>query len=632
MRKQPLVLISTLLLLFYNLSLAQNRESSTIQPTTKTANEQSKSAEPSPRQRSFKLSDYGVSIQPEPRLIVVMAALDVAGFDPTSKGVEPWPFRLRIRKDLSGIDPALKDRLSRFYETNRRNFKGSDAEFAAQYVSLAYALGPVPNFDDPAGTEDLPEALQNVLDFAPLVREFYKKSGIEPLLPTYLKEYQLQGEKLRQPATEMVRTVIRYLNTDPITTTVERVAVQSPSSDKKKKKEQRSFQERVHDRRFVLVPDLLAVPGVINFRVIADDYYVIVPMKGAEGAENGQASIDLANSEARRGYLQYVIDPLVIHANKEVFARKDAIKSLLDSLPNKGEDNQRRFTLDPVITVARSIVAAADIRMEEHLKIETLKYLIDVQLKSTKTETERAAFTKEVQTVNSAIHDETIAQLAEAYENGSVLVFYFADQLKGLESSGFDISNFLKDMLSSFDVAKEKNRLAENAEARKRALAYREAHKEKERRRLAAIEAQANRRLQLISKLDEVKKLLDEKNYKVAEERLNGLLQDYKNEPRVLFALGQTSRLSAQDATDEEAQSERLNRALQYYRQVIRSKSPEDRSLVSRSYESIGRILAFLEQREEAIKAYDEAIKLGDIDGGAFKEAIAAKERLLQPK
>src|SRR5712691_2535479 len=32
---------------------------------------------------SFEISDYGVELQSDPRLIIVMAALETAGFDPT---------------------------------------------------------------------------------------------------------------------------------------------------------------------------------------------------------------------------------------------------------------------------------------------------------------------------------------------------------------------------------------------------------------------------------------------------------------------------------------------------------------------------------------------------------------------
>src|ERR1044072_8458412 len=65
---------------------------------------------------TFALSEYGVQIQPDARLIIVMAALDAAGFDPTPAGKEPSAFRKLLQKDLANLDPALRERLKNFYQ------------------------------------------------------------------------------------------------------------------------------------------------------------------------------------------------------------------------------------------------------------------------------------------------------------------------------------------------------------------------------------------------------------------------------------------------------------------------------------------------------------------------------------
>jgi tetratricopeptide (TPR) repeat protein len=627
MKRNLIAIINVLFLLSLNNLQAQQ---DTAAPKNSPATQKQTPTKPA----GFNLSDYGVTIQPEPRLIIMMVALEAAGLDSVSEDTFPvGAFRAQVRKDLANLDPDLRGKLKAFYDGHKvkSENKTSLAATVARYVSLAYALGPAPDFKEPERTDDLPQDLLDVLDFASLLRQFYQKSGIQQHLPSYLREHQSQGEALRKPATEMVRMVLTYLNTRPITSSIERISIKS-SSDKKKQTKQQIVE---HQRRFILVPDLLAIPGVINFRVIGDDYYVIVPTKSNSEGKGEQASLDLASSEARRGYLQYVIDPLVIGSHKEVSKRREEIKQLLDthrewakSLTEEKRGTIPTMTADPIIAVSRSIVAAADIRMDENLRLQTIKYLLDVHLKAAKTEADRTAISKQAQTIRSAILDETFAQLSEAYERGNVLVFYFADQLRGLETSGFDISNFLTDMLSSFDVNREKKRLVEHAEPIKRALAYRQEYKDNERKRLEALEARHTR---LVNSLNEVKKLLDEKKYVVAEETLNKLLQDYKDEPRVLFALGQTVRLSAQDATDEASQSERLNRALAYYKQAVKlASAEEDRSIISKSYESMGRILAFLEQKEEAIKAYNEAIKIGDVEGGAYKEAATGKQKLEQ--
>ena len=120
----------------------------------------------------------------------------------------------------------------------------------------------------------------------------------------------------------MVRAVLSYLHTRPILISSERVRVKSPD---KKKSNVVTYSTREHERRFYIVPDLMATPGTINFRVIADDYYAIVP----EG-------IDPTSSELRRGYLQFVIDPLVLKFNKEVAGHRDQIKQLIDARVKEG--------------------------------------------------------------------------------------------------------------------------------------------------------------------------------------------------------------------------------------------------------------------------------------------------------
>ena len=109
-------------------------------------------------------------------------------------------------------------------------------------------------------------------------------------------------------------------------------------------------------------------------------------------------------------------------------------------------------------------------------------------------------------------------------------------------------------------------------------------------------EAEAARAAALVKKLGEIEQTLRLKDYENAETRLKDLLKDYSREPRIFFALAQTASLAAADATDEEVQAERLNRALGNYRLAVEAASPEtDRALISRAHEAMGRIYAFLE-------------------------------------
>ena len=578
-------------------------------------------ANPAPVQQRegarFEVSEYGISFQADTRLIIMMAALEAAGFDP-QPGKEPSVFRAKVRKDLASLDPDLKARLKTFYERNLLPSPATPADQVSRYVSLALALSPAPELLAPERSDDLPAGLLDVLDFAPLVREFQRRSGIEEHLVDYVRAYQGEGDRLLQPTSEMVRSVLTYLHTRPLTTTIERVEVKTPTA--RKNKNTKTYSTRQKERRFVILPDLLAPHGAINFRIIGDDYYAIIP----EGT-------DPTSSELRRAYLQYVIDALVLRFNKEIALRRDQIRQLLDERQKAGA----QVTPDVFLTVGRSFVAAADARYEEVRRLEVLGRSARAQLAAAKDDAARMLIGKAVQAEIAGIQDETIARLADEFEKGAVLTFFFSDQLKGIESAGFDVANFFPDMIASFDPARESKRPAEYAEAKQRAVAAREARvaaRRAEADMSSAGDANKPKDAALVKELSAVEDTLRTKNYNDAEVRLKSMLQSYPGEPRIFFALGQTASLSAMDATDANIQAERLNRALGQYRLAVQASSPElDKAILSRAHESMGRINAFLDNKNEAMKEFDEAIKIGDVTGGAYQQAVAGKRNLAQP-
>ncbi len=249
---------------------------------------------------TFEVSEYGVDFQADQRLILVMAALEAAGLTRCPPDASLPDFARSCARIWPHLDPDLRTRLKTFYERNRLPAPATPADQAARYISLALALGPAPAFEAPARSEDMPSGLLEVLDFAPLVQEFYRRSGIDEQMVNYVRAYQAEGDRLRGPTTEMVRRLLTYLHTRPITTSSERVEVKHPTT-KKDNKGGKVYSFRTKDRRFLILPDLLTPRGAINFRIIGDDYYAIVP----EGT-------DPASSELRRAYLQYVIDGLVL--------------------------------------------------------------------------------------------------------------------------------------------------------------------------------------------------------------------------------------------------------------------------------------------------------------------------------
>ena len=129
-----------------------------------------------------------------------------------------------------------------------------------------------------------------------------------------------ESDRLRLSTTGCARCALVPAH-QPATTTVERTTATDPSrgAAKKRDAQKRITVVREKARRFLIVPDLLAAPGAINFRVIGDDYFAVIP-----------PDTDPASSELRRAYIQYLVDPLVMRFNRAIAARRAEIKQLLD--------------------------------------------------------------------------------------------------------------------------------------------------------------------------------------------------------------------------------------------------------------------------------------------------------------
>jgi hypothetical protein len=565
------------------------------------------------------LDDLGIEIAPDARLVVTMAALDAAGWEPTPAGERPPVFRELVRKDLAGLDPALRRRLQDFYA--RYTLKGegvTPAEQAARYVSLAYTLGPPPTFDAPARSEELPPGVLDVLDFAPLLREFYRQPGMVERVANYMNMHRAAGDKLHGPTLDMARAVLAYLNTRPERTVTERMTLSDPAARgnaKKKKGERPVTVLREHERHFRVVPDLLGAPGAINFRVVGDDYFAVVP-----------ADVDPRLGETRRAYTQFVVDPLIARFSREVAARRPEIKQLIEAEQSRVG---RTFSPDVFLATARSLVAAADVRLDVIVRMQGLQVETSRRLQAAKNQAEKEAVQNESKERLASIDDSAVAQLAEAYERGAVLSFHFAEQLRGVEGAGFDIANFVPDMIAAFNLERELKRPAEYAATVTRARASRRRAAEERAKETTPAPEADERRAALIKNLNDVNDLLRVRNYEEAETRLAALKNEYRDEPLVYFALGQAASLSAGEAFDETLQSQRLNAALGHYRQAVLFSTPDtDRTVVLRAHLSSGRILAHLERREEAVREFDAVIAASDPSDRLHQEALAEKKKL----
>lgn len=586
-------------------------------------------------QQSFDLTNYGVRIEPDKRLMTVLAALEAAGVD-TPLTEDGEKFRQKLKTDLLGLRPDLRQKLVVFVEQyKRRHPKSSKSEIVAPFVSMAYSLAPAPDLTDPARATDLPGDLLDVLDFMPLVREFYRASirvddrdtTVGARIDEYVKDYQAAGVALRPSAAQMVGELLDYLHTRPQLVSIERIKTETRNAKGKKVLAQTETRER--ERNFYLVPEMLAPKDTINFVNVRDTYYAIVPPK-----------TDLSQSEVRRAYLQFVIDPLVLSNAKDISTMRDGIKTLLDEQRKQNPE----ISPDVFLAVTRSLIAATEARQIEQEKTAIATYQARQKIDRMKTEAEKRAVSAELDALKKSLADETVLQLSEAYEKGAVLSFYFADQLKGLEDSGFDIAGSMREFVLSFDATKETGRLAQFAEARRRGAAARE-----ERRKNAdgqTIETFVKSKSPVTKRLLEIDALTKAKNYAEAEKQLVHLRETNPFEPRVHYNLGRVASLSAEIVKEPEARKNRLLEAKTAYEKAITNAVEENKkiladrrpdylaaietnsALMSLSYVALARIYEFYGEEGYAVKIYEAAIKIGDVTDGAYKEAVAEHQRL----
>ncbi|MBP9665484.1 MAG: hypothetical protein KBD94_12775 [Pyrinomonadaceae bacterium] len=569
------------------------------------------------------LSNYGVRIEPDRRLIAVLATLETAsakyagGPDEriinTPLSESGRKFRDQLATDNAAVPDDLRRRVSTFVAAHKkRNPSATDSQLLSPFISMAYSLSTVPELADPVVTHDLPGSLLDVLDFAPLVREFYRRSTLPAKMDEYVQSSRREADgRLRSSTREMVGEILDYLHSRPILVVSEKIKTQTQKG-KSKRSVIEKVETRTHERNFYLVPERLAARDTITFLNIRDDYFVIVP-----------PDADVLFSEARRAFIQFVIDPLVVGNSKEIAPMRDWVKSLLE---------ERRKTMpslspDVFLAISRSLVSAIDIRQAEFEQVRIATAQAREKIGRMKTDDEKRAVSADLEQFKQTMADDSALRLFEDYEKGSVLSFYFAEQLKGMEDSGFDIAASLREMIASFDPAKESGRVAATAEARRRAQAARDERKKHPEERVVTVENPVTARLLTIQHS------IDAKDYSKAADDLKRLGSEFPREPRVYYSIGRVASLRAESINDPEAQARTLLEAKAAYSNVIGTAKPDtDKALLSLAYVALGRIYEFENQNDYAIKLYERAIELSDVPGGAFRDALAAKQRLLKPQ
>jgi hypothetical protein len=534
----------------------------------------------SERQRPT-LGDVNTDIGVDRRVIVMMAALNVAGYDYETGNRPLSPLRAQLREDLKAIDPELARRLREHFR--KRSEGRAEAAAVAPYLSLALSLTEPPAFTLDVPPERLPEDVREIVDFALLLQEFHQSTGFSRLLPRYIAAYTAEAQKYGPAMAEAAGTVLAYLHTDPVLE-LPPTYIPRPSAPRKGQAESGPLVLPNRERRFVVIPDLLNARGTANLRVVRDVYFLLL-------GPTTEPNVDAM----RRGFINFVIDPLTERAVKEVAAIRDPLKRLLESRGDKIDPEYRRRSAYYLIT--DSLVRATDARLAV-LGLAARRKIDEA---------------------------EAIYELSLAYERGSVLAFHFYDLMKAYEAVGINLRDYFTDLLAKIDFDREAKRLDEYAQ---RLARYKQSRLE-----AAASPAPAstisNADEQVVARILEADQLIKARRYAEARSMLEAVRRERPDNARALFGLADVTSKQASAISDSDKLAEELFAAAELYRLAAVNASPEtEKWLAQRSYVAAGKILDFLGKEDDAAAAYDLALKLGaEADPAAYAEALKARQQ-----
>jgi tetratricopeptide (TPR) repeat protein len=569
------------------------------------ASGQQKAAEP-PRQATrtapgdtgfISPAEVNIRIEPDERMLVVMAALNIAGFDTEPTGETLSPARVALRKDIVKLSPEVKAQLAAFYKANRR--EGVDeASDAMRYAMLSFMMTQPPGFT--VNAETVPPDLKPLAEFSKLVSNFYISSGMKELVPKYMAVNHSYAAAYRRPVGELIHSVLDYFHTRPETVVTMKPLVVEAEGPNKQSKDKTKLVARNRTRQVYIVPESLAPidtaavrADILNqkddqlARRVGDDYLVVV---------GPSRRINL--TAVRQALIRFVLDPVIERHLKAALEYKDPITKLVSGVPTAG----REFKGSVYLVLRESLAQAAEARMR---RIEA------------------------TESGSSYGEQDAVFDLAQAYLRGAVLAFHFYDALKGYEQVGVDIDSVIDQLVASAKFEREQQRPAEfeatiaQVSAARRARASRSAASE-------SLSPTAGR----ILKSDD---LIRERRFVEARPLLEEVLKSEPGNPRALFGMAQVvsnspSPVELDPKADEDdkiqAQYDRLESAVKLYRKAIEHASRENEAwLVQWSHVYVGRILDFQEFRADAIAEYERAIALGEIANGAYKEAVEGKQR-----
>ena len=279
-------------------------------------------------------SSSSIEFRVDARVFAVTAALNAAGFDYETTGKQMSKERTTIREALQHLEPALQERLKKFYETHKASTK-ENLDWQSAYISLALLLSGPPNFAIGLVEEEIPEDVLEIRGFEFLVEEVYRQGRLgnfwqhyKPIYARKLKGYEAVMEKV-------IKDTSHYFRIAPIV---------DP------------------DRKIILIPNFLNANGVVNARNLEQAYYVMIG-PADEPSENYK--------QLQHEYLHFLLDPLVRRYRNILFRLRSFMEVAQDQ-----PSLRPGYANDWFLVVVESLVESIQLKLDppDNLEKEIVEY------------------------------------------------------------------------------------------------------------------------------------------------------------------------------------------------------------------------------------------------------------------
>jgi tetratricopeptide (TPR) repeat protein len=260
------------------------------------------------------------SMEVNPTLFAVMAAINAAGYDADLESPSNSPVRKLIRQYIAEKKPASLDLLTQFYASHR---KSDPARDLSQYISFALCLEKKdtpegPDFRYRLRRNELPPDVQELDGFELLLTRFYRETKLGDLIAANEQYLDRALSPYHEPVTLGLQQISGYLRNPRDTGT---------------------------KGEFKVYLDVLGAPNQIHVRSYANDFYVVITSSPEPQVEY-----------VKNAYMHFVVDPIAMRSIKEIEAKSSLI-DFAQGAPALDDQYKKDFALLTVASLTKAVEA-----------------------------------------------------------------------------------------------------------------------------------------------------------------------------------------------------------------------------------------------------------------------------------